>query len=306
MYKVAKKMYLDGMSMMAIEREIGFPRKKLSRLLKEDNVLRKFHDGTSLKSKKKYESKEHYQIVEGYLKGKTTLELASEYNISDSKVGRILFYHKIDARKNFFKYNVDDTVFEKVDNEEKAYWLGFLYADGYVNQDNTSLELTLSKKDTEHLSKFKAFMKTESPIKEKKVFLKNKIHYASRLFICNKKICDDLKTLGCINNKGNKLVFPNNQILPKELKHHFMRGYFDGDGSSRLRKDGQRCIEIIGNYDFIVSFRNILHNKLGLNKNKLVRHGKAFGVRYGGNNIYAKFKDYIYKDATVYLERKLL
>ena len=31
------------------------------------------------------------------------------------------------------KYFYDDNYFEKIDSEDKAYYLGFLYADGYVN-----------------------------------------------------------------------------------------------------------------------------------------------------------------------------
>lgn len=44
------------------------------------------------------------------------------------------------------------TYFENIDTEEKAYWLGFLYADGYVNANEDKIELCLAEKDFHHLS----------------------------------------------------------------------------------------------------------------------------------------------------------
>lgn len=55
------------------------------------------------------------------------------------------------------KYIVDD-VFEKIDTEEKAYWLGFLFADGYVGTNDNSVGLGLAIKDIEHVKKFKKFI----------------------------------------------------------------------------------------------------------------------------------------------------
>ena len=50
------------------------------------------------------------------------------------------------------------THFENIDTEEKAYWLGFLYADGYVNANEDKIELCLAEKDFHHLEKFKNFI----------------------------------------------------------------------------------------------------------------------------------------------------
>jgi len=49
---------------------------------------------------------------------------------------------------------MDENFFENIDTKEKAYWLGFLYADGYVSQSNNRLTLDLSKKDYQQLEKF--------------------------------------------------------------------------------------------------------------------------------------------------------
>ena len=43
-----------------------------------------------------------------------------------------------------FKYDRNSNVFEKIDTEEKAYWLGFLYADGYINEEHNFITLVLA------------------------------------------------------------------------------------------------------------------------------------------------------------------
>ena len=48
--------------------------------------------------------------------------------------------------------------FEIIDTEEKAYWLGFLYADGSVSSTDNRIELGLAEKDLNHIEKFKEFI----------------------------------------------------------------------------------------------------------------------------------------------------
>ena len=42
---------------------------------------------------------------------------------------------------------------------------------------------------------------------------------------------NDLIKQGCVPNKSLILTFPNKHQVPKNLINHFIRGYFDGDGS---------------------------------------------------------------------------
>lgn len=55
-------------------------------------------------------------------------------------------------------------IFENIDNEEKAYWLGFLYADGSVGSTDYRVELGLAEKDLEHIKKFKNFIGLDNKI----------------------------------------------------------------------------------------------------------------------------------------------
>lgn len=55
------------------------------------------------------------------------------------------------------KYTFNENIFSIIDNEEKAYWLGFLYADGYLT-DQGLFGCALQEKDKAHLNKFLTFL----------------------------------------------------------------------------------------------------------------------------------------------------
>ena len=65
------------------------------------------------------------------------------------------------------KYYRNSNIFEKIDTEEKAYWLGFLYADGYVDPERGEIILGLAEKYKEHINKFINFLETNAPYKDK-------------------------------------------------------------------------------------------------------------------------------------------
>ena len=116
------------------------------------------------------------------------------------------------------------TNFEKIDTEEKAYWLGFLYADGSVGSKEDKIELGLAEKDLKHIEKFKTFMN-----------INNKISYREktksyRMSFRSAQCKQDLINKGCVPKKSLILNFPNENQVPKYLIRHFIRGYFDGDG----------------------------------------------------------------------------
>lgn len=132
------------------------------------------------------------------------------------------------------KYTYNESYFEKIDSHEKAYWLGFLYADGCITRfyrneklKSMSLELTLKSDDEDHLYKFLKCLESNVPIQHKTI--KNK-YYASRLVINCTKMCRDLINLGCTPQKSLTLTFPNEKILSEKYISSFICGYFDGDG----------------------------------------------------------------------------
>lgn len=191
-----------------------------------------------------------------------------------------------------------------IDTEEKAYWLGFFYADAYNNEKLGRLVIELQEKDKNHLYKCAAFFgKPRKPF----VQLKNSGKYTSyRLELNSKHLTKSLAKLGCHQTKSFNIIYP--KWIDERLTNHFIRGYFDGDGGLHINKsDDQMNIQIVSTQEMVLSFRNIFKSELGINS--YVSHPKrytnnTYRLDSGGSRQVKKFCDWIYKDATIYLDRK--
>jgi hypothetical protein len=115
------------------------------------------------------------------------------------------------------RYTFDETFFEKIDTEEKAYWLGFLYADGYITsptaQKNQAFGMNLAIEDKAHVEKFKTSLKATYPIH---IYSNawssfDNAQDIARLIITSQKAVNDLKKLGCVEAKTKKLTFPTEE-----------------------------------------------------------------------------------------------
>lgn len=147
---------------------------------------------------------------------------------------------KARAAKLGLKYlSYNKNYFDCIDTKTKAYWLGFLYADGYVSTHNRwGLELQIE--DIEHMKNLLSELEANILIKTRKRTLSH-----SCLFqISNTHMYQALLSKGVTRNKTESLSFPTENVLSKEFYPDFIRGFFDGDGSvcfyynKQKRKDG--------------------------------------------------------------------
>lgn len=212
-------------------------------------------------------------------------------------------------KSNHSKYTVNQNYFEKIDNEWKAYWLGFLYADGCIvkqtekGKKKNSLSVCLSVKDEEHIEKFSKSIQSNAPIKVKKTNYKN--CYCAKIIINNKKICEDLINLGCVPRKSLILTFPDTKKVPKELIRHFIRGYFDGDGCIHINKEKKNIrINFIGTLSFLTELQLILEEECDFRRVKIQKKGKAYSLQYGYMRGIENFYNYLYKNSNIVLNRK--
>lgn len=200
------------------------------------------------------------------------------------------------------KYNINKNLFDAIDTEEKAYWLGFFYADAYNHEKRGRVVIELAEKDREHLIKCaKFFGQPREPFK----MLKNKGKYvAYRLELNSKYLCLRLKNLGCPQTKSLILDFPN--WIDCNLIRHFIRGYFDGDGSIYIHQN-QLHLSIISTKSFL------LHTQCHLTKNIQINsqlryesdnNENIWTLYSGGTKQTLTFFNWIYADATIYLDRK--
>lgn len=198
---------------------------------------------------------------------------------------------------------LDESVFDVIDSEEKAYWLGFIFADGTISSsplDNNQttqyqFELSLKLSDINHLEKAKKFFGYK-----RKLYTDS---YRCRLEFNNKHLWNILNSYGCTPRKSLTLKFPDKTIFKESsLIRHFIRGYWDGDGCLTYKRIGYPTISVLGTEHFLTNIQLILNTSNTLyNNNKETCITKV--LKYNGALAYNVCK-YMYNNCTVYLDRK--
>lgn len=201
------------------------------------------------------------------------------------------------------KYNFNEHYFDIIDCQEKAYWLGFFAADGYNHVDKGCIEFRLHKQDKEILEKFKSCIEANNPIGLYKQTYCNLTLYSQHL-------CNKLSEYGLSQAKTYTLQIPQ---LDYKLMRHSIRGYYDGDGCFSVTKRKDRTensliyqFNITGMENPLRKMQEHLINNVGVVDNGL-KHRKstiAVTIHYSGKNVCKRILDYLYQDATIYLQRK--
>ena len=210
------------------------------------------------------------------------------------------------------KYYINQHYFDVIDNEWKAYWLGFLYADGCVtlfNKDKktkNSVSISLKESDYLHLYKFANSLQTDSPIKIKNTNYKD--YKCSKIIINNKQLCESLVRLGCCPNKSLNLFPPTDEQVPKEFLRDFVRGFFDGDGCIHINIENKTVrFNFTGTKEMLNFIKEVLIREIGASDISLKQkqNSKVYSLSYGNVFLTKKFYQYLYKNCNIYLDRKL-
>lgn len=215
-------------------------------------------------------------------------------------------------KQNRLKF--DNTVFDCIDTEEKAYWLGFIFADGYISSDSLKgksrylLEISLKASDKNHLDKFNKFMKHENASKVTIEDAKcgKTICKRCRWYVANKHLWETLNSYGCTPRKSLTLKFPDESIFKsKDLIRHFIRGYFDGDGCFTRHIHHiivSPAISFLGTKDFLDKIleyskieANYRHDKYYTEFTWTLEYHKEQGI---------ELINYLYNNCITYLDRK--
>jgi len=251
--------------------------------------------------------------IDLYNTGKQQWEVAKELNCSQVSVSNILRKQGIKTRigKKITYTDINTSFFKKINSEESAYFLGFLYADGNVQINNTAYCITLKLKSNDQMiiEKFRDIMSPSSPIKITKN--KGSENTYSYFRINQKEICEQLISHGCGPNKSLILEFPT--TISRELTHHFLRGYSDGDGTIyknhfKNKKTINTIWKFVSTKQFCNETAKILKEQLGISCSQSLSRPETNKITttlsVGGNLQVIKALDWIYKDATIYLPRK--
>ena len=254
------------------------------------------------------------EIISLYNSGLTTYEVGEKVKCSQTCVLNCLKENNI-CRRSTSSYNTKYITnlyfFNKIDNEAKAYFLGLLYADGnnYVREKHSyEVSIKLKAEDKYILEKLRDYLCPEISLKEVVDKRTGNLHYL--LKINSKELSEQLFKLGCVPNKSLILKFP---MIEEDLISHFVRGYFDGDGSLYSRKPNKSGHinynwQITSTRSFCEYLKNYLLNKYKINGTMKLACRKSnlitTTLSVGGNKQVEKLLTWIYGGASLYLDRK--
>ena len=207
------------------------------------------------------------------------------------------------------KYVFDENYFEKIDTPEKAYWLGFIMADGciyhYKDSNKVQFEIKIKSTDGKHLERFAKSIDFDiNKIKYGEAKRKNTVCKYAKIRTYNKTFCENLIKHGIFDQKSGKEFFPK---MPEEFKRDFIRGFIDGDGSVMIDNNSGVYIystseKIIDEILFFLQSKNFVMYKRTAVYNTYTMYSLRSSKK---NNNLKNLLEYLYYDNCIALTRKL-
>lgn len=275
--------YNSGKSLSSVGKIFNLSQVTVYNILKRNNI--------TLRTKGGIYKLDEDNIVSEYKIGKTCKEIADKNNVSLNTVCNILKKNKIPRDNIYHNNDLVNNYWENIDTYDKAYFLGFLIADGNVSGNN--IRLQLSSKDEYILKIF-----------SNKTNNSNKIHSDKRglssFNVKRKSWVSDLSKYGVVPNKTKTVYLP---ILDNEVMPHLLRGIFDGDGWVTYKG---HAIGLCGNETLITQVRDFLITKLDIYKVKVIKNNdNLWSISWSSKKDIKLIGDYLYKDKNdCYLHRK--
>ena len=216
------------------------------------------------------------------------------------KLGVALKPKGMGAKKHFF----NESYFENIDCEEKAYWLAFIFADGCIYKGDSPnsyrLQINLKREDKHHLEAFQRCIGSDYKIQDKIV----NGSPASLLKINSTKMCRDLMDKGVVPRKS--LVAKPPVGLPEEFTNHFIRGLFDGDGSAKYtgNQEGQIVVSFAGTKELMEWVKlQLVASGVRLDASPHP-YRRIWYLETGAEQSIEDIYNFLYSDATIKLDRK--
>lgn len=232
--------------------------------------------------------------------GTSRVAIAEQFGIPDWKLKKLIASNGWGSKKPV----IDNLVAFDEYSEESCYWAGFIAADGCVDSKNR-VRIMLKYDDLNHLEKIKSFLKSTHAISV------NTDKYNRCSFeLTNSHLCDMLDlNFNIVPNKTDKLKFPKH--IPDKYIKHYIRGYFDGDGSICESFSNKNSITATiyatfasGSRDFSINLFNYLQDKLSLGGHlQEFNDSVKWQLKFSTNDAKVLLT-YLYADSTVYLDRK--
>ena len=283
--------------------------------------------GTALeKTKEKlFEIEKNFttEIYEQYLNGE--IEYSSLPKIIGSDryaIDKFMALKGFKKRKTVIDETTNHSIFSDINTQEKAYLLGFYYADGSLSDEHISI--SVSEKDYEIIGFFKNYICKYNKHTVTKPFCNKKSGYTSKPMMTitfrSKQISEDLNRYGMGENKTYSST-TDLSFIPKDLMIHFIRGYFDGDGtvchthgvSKKKLPNGDYKSYPYNNYNWSIisnnenvvrAISNFLRDNYGMHSNIINDKRGHHLVEINRKKDFFLMRELLYEKASLFLSRK--
>lgn len=271
-------------------------------------------------------SKENQKlIIERYSDRRSIDSVTKKTGFSNYLVKRVLVENNVHINKETSsgmcarKYRLDDDYFKDINSNEKAYILGFLWADGHNGLRKGPkglighLVVQLNEDDREVLDYLSRCLYGDQEYRLQKISKEKERNSINgkrardqyRFSITRVGICKDLLDLGMTPNKTRYSRLP---LIGDKFMHSFMLGYFDGDGCICIRPSGKKMRGTVS----YSSNKHILEDILQWMKSRGVNFKLepstsskiAFRLSLNALGDVRNFYNIIYRDAPYFLKRK--
>jgi hypothetical protein len=286
-----------------LARKYGFSRSIFHELRVKYNILEK--DRLDTKYPKSFIEKIHKEY---FYEKRSLVSLYKEYKIKPFRL-----------KERFIKYNLpllnikqglNLDFFDSIDSEIKAYLLGFIAGDGSISEEG--LHIRVVYKDIFILKLFQKYLNPKAEIKH--LYLENQQDQVIINFY-SVELINKLQKHGIVKNKT--YIPMNIPQMPKKLIRHFIRGYFDADGTASFRVQTNKKTGNTKGNTFKAAFTAHLSELLKEVQKELDAFGIKSTLNYYKNNkgryYYSLvlslssldlFENYLYQDSNFYLLRK--
>ena len=222
------------------------------------------------------------------------------YDINEEDFLKIKKYYWNDRARVTYATGWNRDIFQVIDTPEKAYWLGFILADGCLHLTKPGsfqghLSIDISGEDIQHLEKFASFIEAQEDVIQhtKHSITGNDLVHVQ---LCCTATLKDLYNLGIRPKKSGQEQWINT-LFPAD----FIRGCYDGDG---YIKHDLHSIGLVGSYSLLSSIQAHFYEILNIPPHKIGEHGTIWRIEYASKLDKQKIANYLWYDGCVSLDRK--
>jgi hypothetical protein len=243
------------------------------------------------------------KIIESYLNRESTQSISERYFCSQQTISRFLKKNGVNVTKKRCRKNINSNYFDEIDSSIKAYFLGFIAADGSIfktKNNKVVFSISIQSSDVAILNKLSEELSGSNGLVGN-IFTRKSGNSTVDLRFSDEVFTNRLLSLGICFNKTENLDWVD---VPEVFMRDFIRGYFDGDGSVYISKD-KIYGNFVGNKIFLPKLRDYLFDNMVLpTRYAIIDRGNFCSFHFGSKESNESLYNYMYYDECFCLERK--